>query len=466
MRLRTVLILLILVVGLVAFIELYEHELPSTEERAVLGKRVLGVDELEAQNLEIAWDENLVRLEADPAPADRAWRLTEPLAARADENLVAALLDGLASLEKRRTLEDTARADVGLEPPRLTATLMTTKGSTRLEVGSEVPGSDSMIIAVDGGNEIFVVENTLWPDLTREPGDWRSRKVFHGGQSDIQRVSLTRGGEEIAVTRRDKAFWIESPFVDWADSDRVDELLSQLASMQITSFVDEPGENTAELGLDPAVGELEIDLGEGSEPFRLAWGEVVGAEKNLHFAVADGQLFTTDSELQKFFDTPVEGWRSLALTSMETFQIDAMEIFEEGQDELTLTRAGADWNRGEEEISFTSVSELLYAVTGARAQEAMADSGAAISSESSPEPVLRLVLRGGEMEQTVAFYRGPDKDVLARVGNRQVGLKVGQNEFTEILDKLGQVRAANSKKTVPDEQQPADETELSSDQES
>ena len=100
MRGRTVLILLALVVGLVAFIELYEHDLPSSEERLALEKLVLDAEAGEITAVELSWDGKDVRLERELSgtgeieevgdPAAATWHLVEPLSARADSGLVGA----------------------------------------------------------------------------------------------------------------------------------------------------------------------------------------------------------------------------------------------------------------------------------------------------------------------------------------------------------------------------------------
>ena len=62
MKPRTLLILFILVAGLSAFIWFYEHELPSSDDRAEQAKRVLQLDSDEVTRLEIAVEDNRVVL--------------------------------------------------------------------------------------------------------------------------------------------------------------------------------------------------------------------------------------------------------------------------------------------------------------------------------------------------------------------------------------------------------------------
>src|SRR5688572_22199958 len=111
MRPRTLLVLLVLVAGLGSFIWFYERELPSSEERAKLEKRVLQVEKDDVTAVTLQSESGTVRMEkvALPAPAkqektdeeeidvtpETEWHLRQPLNARADAFAVNGLLDAL-----------------------------------------------------------------------------------------------------------------------------------------------------------------------------------------------------------------------------------------------------------------------------------------------------------------------------------------------------------------------------------
>ena len=134
MRPRTLLILLVVVLGLGAFIWFYERELPSSEERIELQKHILKVEKDDVLAVTIESSKGRVRLERVPAPkaakTDAAalevadeWRLLEPIATRADTFAVDRLLDAVTTLEKTRTLEKVDAKDVGLDKHRATVRL-------------------------------------------------------------------------------------------------------------------------------------------------------------------------------------------------------------------------------------------------------------------------------------------------------------------------------------------------------
>ena len=156
MRPRTLLVLAAVVAALAAWVLLHERELPSSDERRRLARRVFRLEPDQVSALTIEWRGRTVRLEReaagveDAAPAAGGWRLVEPFAGRADGALVERLVGDLAGLEIVRRLEGAKRAEVGLEPPRGRLTFRGVGGEGTLELGGEVPASPNVVVAVAG----------------------------------------------------------------------------------------------------------------------------------------------------------------------------------------------------------------------------------------------------------------------------------------------------------------------------
>jgi hypothetical protein len=465
MRGRTVLILLVLVVGLVAFIELYEGDLPSSQERAEIEKLVLGdlhPDEITA--VEIAGQGETTRIERRERASGTAsdWVLTAPLNGRADSDLVEGLIESLARLEKTRILADTSRSEAGLDPPRLSVTLFGPSGASVMEVGSEVPAGASMIVAADG--EISVVDGKVWADLARAPGDWRSRRVIHRTEEQITGMTVGLGDSQIVFARRGGDFWIEQPVEDRADAKLTGDLLTEVASMRKSTFVDDQRVALAEMGLEPPIGYVELRSASDDAPSRILWGISDSAQPDQHYAMAEGQVFTTATNLQPHLERSAQQWRSLDLTSMETFEIDRLEIVQPGEAPLTLVRDGADWQRNEDRISFASVSELLYALTQQKGDRILPEvTSASLSSGTTPAR-LKVTMEGADRRQSVSFYPSSGGGVSASVEDRRVALWMSENEFSEVVAKIAEVKAAERVKIADDEQVQSGTGGLSSDQ--
>ena len=442
MRPRTLAVLFLVVAGLLAFIWFYERELPSSDERVELARRVLRLEAEEVRAVTLVRGAESLRLERrDPAPADEAgdepgeagWRLREPLDAIADRVAVDQLVDRLVELEKDRTLDDVEPAEVGLSEPRGRVILDTGDGPVELLVGSEVPATTTMILGVAGRDEAYVVADALWRDLEKPAGDWRSRDLGPDSRDAIQRVSLDAGDGAVALGRRGDSFWVESPYVDRADKELVSTLLGEVTSLRAESFVDDPA---AEPTLE--AGALEVVLEGRERALRVELGGAVGDDGELRLARVDGQLVEIRGQLDAALDRPAEEWRSRAWASLEVYRIDRLEA-RDGEGETVFERDGGEWLRDGAQVEYEPVSDLLYAITGIEADAVDAAPG------TLGDPVLTLVLSGDEEEsrETLTLYPPAAGGASpARVEGREVTLLLGEGAVADLDLKLAEARAA------------------------
>ncbi|HEX2224798.1 MAG TPA: DUF4340 domain-containing protein [Thermoanaerobaculia bacterium] len=482
MRPRTLLILLVVVLGLGAFIWFYERDLPSSEEREELAKKILPVEKAEIQAVTLEFDGQQValeRVEAPPAPKEEEekedaeggsedafgegedpeagpdsgeWRMTRPLQARADAFAVDGFLESLTNLQKTRTLEGAVPAEVGLDKPQAVVRLRLKSGEERvLRIGAAVPTGGALI--AQAGDTTAVVSDTILPEIRREPGTWRDRRLFTADREDVQSVRLNAPGansQAVALVQKGPGFRIEGPVNDAAARERVEELFSDLSGLSAESFVDQPDRTPAEMGLQPPQAVVQVAV-KGKPPVRIELGapvdapapepEVLGEEAGpqpaLRWARVDGQLVQARTGLVEMATRPVADWRSGLLSSFEVHQIEKVEV-QDGANKLSLTRAGTDWKRGEETVSYVPVSDLLFAVTGAEAVRLLTPGEIQLG-----QPALTFTLQGKETAaETVTLFPGTPQGVPARVSGRGAVLLLPAGKLQEIRDRLKAVRDA------------------------
>lgn len=475
MKPRTVLVLALVVAALAAFLWFVERDLPSTEELAERARKVLPVEAGEVRAVEVEWGGETVRLERAPSPegapegapdgapegeegedAEEAapspeWRLTEPIEARADRAAVDGLLTALAGLEKLRTLEDAGPADrpeLGLDPPRGRVTLVTGEGERTLQVGAEVPASSNVLVSLAGEPEVWVTPRSFTARLDKEPGEWRSKEILALDRDAVERITLRSGDEGasslvVLVRGEDDRFRLAEPVADLADRDLVSGLLSDLVTLRAQRFLDEPGLAAPDLGLDPPRGVVTAELEGGGEPVRVELGApVLDSDEAVYARAVEGgvpQTFETVTGLDEAAARPPAQWRSPSWATLSSFQVDRLEVAEPGRPELVLTREGtAAWLRGEEEISYTAASDLVFAVTDAEGEVADA------AGDGLGEPLLTLRLASDEGdEETLTLY--PEADDGRHPGTssgREAVVLLPGEAVDEIREALAGVREA------------------------
>jgi hypothetical protein len=466
MKPRTLLILLAVVLALGAFIFFYERKLPSSEERATLGKKVLELDKAEVTAVAIDSPKGKIRLErtgggaapkakeGEPAPEAPAveWRIVQPLAARADSFAVDRLLDGLAGLEKTRTLDDVDPRAVGLDKPRAVVRLTTKTGEKVLRLGAEVPPGGSLIAAVPGRKGAYVVGDAILSEVNKGAGEWRDRLVFRGDRERIRSITLSGGpGGPVVLARRADGFWIERPFADRADHDLVDGLLSDLTGLTADRFLDGSRPASA-LGLQPPRATVDVAFSGVTQPVRIDLGTAVtGAAApegqpsgELGYARVGDVTFEVRTRLGESALRSPADWRALQLSAFEVHQVDSATV-RDGGTALELTRADTDWKRGNTLISYLPVSDLLFAVIGARAERllTLAESRSLLAGK----PLLTFELRTKDAgNETLILYPPVQGGVPARASGREVVLLLPADALQQIQAKVKAVREAKAVK--------------------
>jgi hypothetical protein len=444
-RPRSLLILFLVVAALGAFVWFVERDLPSTDRRAELAKRVLSAEAEEIIGLVIERGGGVVRLERaqqaaeemaeteEPLPSsDEEWTLVEPLEARADSDAVGSLVRSLTGIEKERTIEEFEREEVGLADPDTIVSLIGKSEEWILQVGEKVPGSSNVIVGVEGRAEAYVVADSFLDSLTKDPGEWRSRDAFAADEDAISKIRLV-GEREITLTRQDDEFRLQSPLADEADADRVDDLLADITGLEMKTFLDEP-RDLAALGLDPPLASLLVSVDSGDE-IEIRLGAAKQDSEDLHFAWLDGQAFETESDLQEHTSVTVESWRSKDWSRFDIFEVDTLELSEDAG-RLRLERASGDWLRDGEKIAYTAGSDLLYALEGSEASR-IAD-----QSTISGDPILEIELFGSEKEEKLTLFGEMSEGFPALRAGRESVLILPAETVTELREKIQAVRNA------------------------
>jgi hypothetical protein len=445
---RTVAILAAVVAALAAFVLLFERELPSTDERREREGRALALEPEAVTALALEWEGREVRFERAPKTEDespagaRDWRLVAPISGRADGARIEQLLSGLAALEVERELEGTSRADVGLEPPRGRVRWSAGGAEGSLEIGGEVPASSNVVIAVAGRAEPVVVPRSFAADLGRAAAEWRARDVLGLDRSAIERVRLLpAAGAEVALVRRGESYAVERPFADAADREAVDPLLGELTGLEAERYVETPVPAETEAALAGGPGAVELALAGRAAPLLVVLGAETAPGSGERWARAEGLTFATRTRLAESLATPAPEWRSKGWTGFESWRIERIRI-EDAAGKLELVREAGEWKRDGAIVPYGEASDLLFAITSARATTVVPPEEAA--RHPAANPTLTIVVGDAQGGEETLTLHAPlaDGGLPARVSGRDAVLLLPASTAEELAAKIGAVRAA------------------------
>ncbi|HEX3131852.1 MAG TPA: DUF4340 domain-containing protein [Thermoanaerobaculia bacterium] len=460
MKPRTLLVLLVLVLGLGSYIWFYDKEQPSSEERTELEKKAIPLKKDEVTAVSLQSDAGTVRLEKAGQPAPKKekkeddelavepsaeWRIVEPLKARADTTLVEGLLDALGALDTVRKLDDVNPKEVGLDQPRATVKVKTADGEKVLKIGAEIPTSGTTIAALEGTKGAVVVSDSILTDIRRNPGDWRDRQIYRGDRDHVQRITLASGSQKVVLAKQGDSFRIESPIKDRADRDKVDDLFAELSGLTAERFVDggapiQP-QTVVEVISDEAPP-FRIDLGAEVET-PAPEGEDPMAAAKTYEARSGGQQFEIRTRLAEAAARPAAEWRATSLSSLETFEVETATV-QDAQGSLSLNRAEPDWKRGKDTISYLPVSDFLFSLVGAKADRLLTpDEAVAVGITPNGKPVLTITLgTKGKGQETLKLFAPVAAGTPATASDRNLILLLPPGTLGEVQGKLAEVRKA------------------------
>ena len=460
MKPRTLLILLVLSLGFFAFIYFFEREMPTTAEKEVQSKQVLPLKADDVDALELSWGEKgekLVRFEkvAAPAPAKKAdgggaatppapeWKLVAPLAARADAGMVSNLVRRLAELRKDRTFEEFDAKETGISSPRAKANLRAKGQQYSLAFGVDLPLGGALIV----GDGKYAYEVTgagdLLTELQKNPGDWRDKTLFHGERSAAEKITLEDAGRKIVLVRHGEGenFDLETPVKDAADRDLVSGLLSDLTGLQAATFL-EPGAS-----FTPSGRAVEVTLTAVPAPFRVELGQGLDAGKVA--AKVEGQLVALEAtRLTPAFEREVNGWRSLAWSNLQVFQVDRA-AFQSAAARTEVKRVDGEWKRGEDKLDYTVASDALYPIVEVKAKEIVSRAEAASRGFELTKPRLEIELDAEKQQEKLSVYAAQGELAAATVAGRDSVLLLPNDKIVELEAKVEALRTAKPGQAAP-----------------
>jgi hypothetical protein len=344
---------------------------------------------------------------------------------------------------------------------------------TELLIGSEVPGSGNLIVAVEGKPGASVVAGSLWESVDKDAAAWRDQDLFAPEREDVVAMTLEHGAPDapstIRLTRAGEDFELQAPVRDRADADGVNALMRELTGLRASAFLDSPPALQS-IGLDPPRARLTVELQSG-EPFVLLWGARKEGSQESYAKTGD-LVVTTAAALDQPLERAAADWRSKDWSAMPVFEVDRV-IVADAQGALELTRAEGSWRRGDDAIEYGPVSDFLYAIDDAKA-ERIADPAEAAAigqpqitvtfsaleeaAQAKPTPSGESPAPPAKSERLELYAATAENLVPVRTDGREAVLLLKRETLDQIAAKLQAVRDA---KPASEDPTPEPETESS-----
>jgi len=211
------------------------------------------------------------------AKAGTDWKMTRPIAARADFSAVEALVGQVETAQMKSIVgpapSPAEMKKYGLDKPTVTVNLHLGSARATLQIGGKA--DDGTVYARDASKpDIVTVDNAIANDLKKTTDDYRRKDMFEFRAFNATHVELSRNGQTVVFERVKgegdaPAKWHRvSPNPGDPDTAKVDSLLAGLADIRATSFVP----TTAKTGLDTPVMTVVAKFEDGKKEERVVFG--------------------------------------------------------------------------------------------------------------------------------------------------------------------------------------------------
>jgi hypothetical protein len=177
---------------------------------------------------------------------NNSWRVTKPINYPADVTRIAALVKSLSELEwKTRLASDelkdrpNVQEEFGMVSPQSSVTIETPAHKYALDVGATSAVGDEVFVQVRGGDNIYLVAADFLKSIPADKNDWRDKALVRLNQISFEGLRITNAAKVVELTTdpKSKLWRLQTPLQARADTPKIDEMLKQLATTKIASFV-------------------------------------------------------------------------------------------------------------------------------------------------------------------------------------------------------------------------------------
>lgn len=328
------------------FITEVVEERQAKEEEA--SKRIVSlVEPLSVRTIELGGTEFPQPVRIERQDEQHRWVLTQPISCPADGLAVGRLIGGLLDARaKERLARPDNPAQYGLEPPRLTVTLVDRQGGrSELLVGGLSPSRDLLYLAPPDRREVWLVPAELNGALTRSLFDLREKTVLDFVVADVERLELKLAGDPIALVRQragaDPAWALAGR--EEADPRAVEDLLFQVHGLQALEFIDQDLDE-AQLGLKTPAGRIDLTLAKGGQAGLILGAALPGRDRRYLRRLDGGPAMAVAADSLARLERQPQDLIERRLLKFERGQAQGLKVRQGGR-ELAFTRTAEGWKR-------------------------------------------------------------------------------------------------------------------------
>jgi uncharacterized protein DUF4340 len=432
MKLRTTLILLLVVGGLFAFIKFYESKLPTTRQIEEQKDRVVKIDHDKINAIAITNNETKIELRK-PKDENR-WMIEAPVKDRADADAVQQLLQAVEFLRADDTLPGSEKGaadrvkDFGLVTPATRLKLAGDGAPQELLFGKDAAVEGKTYLRLEKSNTIYVVSNELKNHVTRKADDFRDHKLTDLDATQVNKVVVKTPAGEIEMEKKAGHWQLNKPLNARGDDGRIADLVSQTVNARIDTFVADAGANPGAYGLAEPRGTATFFAEGRDKPEVLQLGQPAEKEKDRIYAKLSTRegVYTLPKNVEEIANIKPNDVRDKHLLRVNPDIVDRINIEPAGKGKIVLARKQEDWtikSAGDQPANGAEVRELMTRLESQEVAAFVADVASELPKYGLDQPQVKVTLSSYASENTAETKAG-EKPILTVAFGKLEGDKV------------------------------------------
>jgi len=444
---KSLLVLVVVLAGLGAYVYFVEWKKPEAGEAAsgpkVFSAKADAIDEITVK----AANGDRTTL----AKTNGTWRITEPLAAPADEAEVSGLVSNICAVDNTRTVDENPGdlKQFGLAEPRVEIAFKTagSKQAQRLLIGDKTATLGDLYAKLPNEKKVFLISGSFDSTFNRNTFDLRLKTVLVFERDKVDQVTVQSGATTVELARSASEWKLDKPYQAPADYGTVEGLVGRVQSAQMKSITSQEG--SADLkayGLDKPAAT--VTFGMGSSRATLMFGAKADASTVYARDASRPMVFTVDSSLLDDVKKPADQLRRKDIFEFRAFNATSIQITR-GADTLFFEKvkgqgkdAAEKWRQtrpAAKDVDASAFDTVLTKLANQRAQSFVETGGKTKTGLDSPAMVVVVRFDDGKKEEKVTFGRA-GSDVYAAVAGQPGAAKIDTTEFEDAVKALDAVK--------------------------
>ena len=424
MKISTTLALLVIAIGLAIFVWILDRRSPGNRERLAHNAYLVDLDRNDVTQLEIENGDTKTRLQK----TNDGWRLTAPVADRADAKVIDTLLYSTQFLKRDDTVGNLGKGDqkrnylkqFGVLRSRLILRCIGERTHIELQFGGETAVEGSCYVRIDSKDTVFVTDDDLKNLISKPPDSFRDHQLAPFLTPEIDRIVLTQAAGEIELTRQQDQWQIERPIKARASQAAVTRMLKKISETPVLQFQDEEGGGEIETENSPSA----ITLFSGQSKVKIACGAPVSNQPgHIYVRVSDRpSTFIVDESLAQTLEQKPNDLRDRKIMRLNPDLVDRITITTKGQPTAQLSRKERRWlisDQNDAPADDEAVDRLINALNSSDVSRFVSDSASDLTNYGLDTPALEFAFSSYSSENTAEESAGETRIATLAVGRQE-----------------------------------------------